>query len=225
MLEGIGRQCRTTVRVGLIEYLPIDVETATIELAEAREDLVQLAPIAERAEPCLLASLHILLPEREQGIARPYFNQIGSAGLDQRTHSVGKTYSIKRVVTPVPRIRWFLHWHRGDGRYPRDFRRLGLHGGSDATELVHGRPHQWRMKGVGNSQKSAANTETFKMRNEGSHSVARARDNRVLRPIQRCDRNIRTVKLPNCRRHSLSIREYSGQRADLRQILHETRTL
>src|SRR5262249_21245400 len=166
MLERIGRQWRATARVWLIKSLPVDVITAAVEPAKARQDLIQLASFAERAEPCLPAFLHILPPKREQGIARPDFDQVGDAGLGQRPHSVDKTHGIKRVVAPVSRIRWFLHLHPRDGRDPSDFRRLALHGSGDTTEPICGWPHQRRMEGMGNGQQLASNAEALKTRNE-----------------------------------------------------------
>ena len=77
---------------------------------------------------------------------------------------------------------------------------------------------------MGNSQQLASNAETLKTRDESRHGVTRARDNRVLRPIQRGDRNIRTAALLDRRRHGRFVRENGGHGAVPRQGLHETRT-
>ena len=93
---------------------------------------------ASRAMPYRLSFTHCRA-KRKQGVARPDFDEVGNAGLDQRPHSLGETHGIERVVAPVFRIRCSLHRRRRHRREPGDFRRPALDRSSDTTELVRRR--------------------------------------------------------------------------------------
>ena len=77
---------------------------------------------------------------------------------------------------------------------------------------------------MGNSQQSASNPEAFKPCNECRNRLPRARDNRVLRRIQRGDADGLVVKLLDRRCHDFLIRENGSHHAIPRQTLHEART-
>src|SRR5262249_4904899 len=79
VVERLGRERHATAGAWLIESLPINVVTAAIKLAEARQDLVHLAALAERAEPGLCVFIHALSPKGKQGVTRPDFENVGHA--------------------------------------------------------------------------------------------------------------------------------------------------
>src|SRR5207248_8606149 len=140
-------------------------------------------------------------------------------------NAVCRTHGLKRVVAPIFRIRWSRHWRRRYRGQPGDLRRLALDGSGDTPELGRGVAHQWRMEGVGDSQQSASDAETFKMRNESRNRLPRARDNRVFRRIQRGDSDALAVKLLHRRCDGFFIRENGGHGAITWQTLHKARTL
>jgi hypothetical protein len=225
VLERIGRQRYATTRRGPVESFPIDIESTAIERSETGQDLVRLTSPAEGAEPRLGVRVTILPRERQQSAAGSDFDRVGYAGLTEDLHPLGKPHGTERVVTPVARIRRALHRLRGDGRDPRDGRRLALRGRCDRNEGVGSRPHQRGVEGVGDAQQSAPNAESFKSRNESSDCVPRARDHRVGWPVQCSDRNVCPVALLDLGRDGRFVGEDSGHDAAPWQALHEARSL
>ena len=72
-------------------------------------------------------------------------------------------------------------------------------------------------------QQSALDATIFEASDESRHRVERSGDDRVRRPIQRRDRNVRPTALLDLGRHRGFIRENGGHDAVPRQRLHETR--
>ena len=134
VLERIGRQRHATARAWSIESFPIDVVSAAVELAKARQDLVQLAPLVERAEPCSPPfSSRIVAPSASKVLPGPI-----STKSETPVWLSARIASAKRTASSA----WSRQYLASGGscigvaetvEIHGDFRRLALHGGGDAS--------------------------------------------------------------------------------------------